>query len=198
MADISAKLVKELRERTGAGFMECKKLLGETGGDIEQAVDVYRKSGAKAAGKKAGRETREGWIGSYIHSNGKIGVLVEVNCETDFVAKNDTFQAFVKDICMHVAATNPQALTSAELPAELVERERSVILDSEEVKKKPEEFREKIVEGKMKKFFSEVCLLDQQFVKDDKMTIQELVNERIATIGENMSIRRFVRYELGG
>ncbi|MEM7165236.1 MAG: translation elongation factor Ts [Planctomycetota bacterium] len=195
--EISAQLVKQLRERTGAGFMECKKLLGETGGDIEQAVDLYRKSGAKAAGKKAGRATGEGAVGSYVHSNGKIGVLVEVACETDFVAKNETFQAFVKDLCMHVAATNPQALTSEELAPELVERERNVILESEEVQKKPEEFREKIVEGKMKKFFSEVCFLDQPFVKDDKLTIQELVNERIATIGENISIKRFVRYELG-
>lgn len=195
MSGISAKDVHELRKQTGAGMMDCKKALAEANGDMEQAADLLRKAlGAKAT-KKADRATNQGWIGHYVHSNGKIGVLVEVACETDFVAKNEKFQDFLKDLSMQIAAMRPLAVNSDELDPDLVEKEREFA--REEVKDKPAEMQEKIVEGKIKKWYAEVCLLNQAFVKDDKKTIQDLLTEMIATVGENMSIRRFVRLELG-
>ncbi|MFQ5654956.1 MAG: translation elongation factor Ts [Planctomycetota bacterium] len=195
MSEISASVVKELRQKTGAGFMDCKRALSESGGDVDAAADLLRKRGVELAAKKAGRATSQGWIGSYVHSNGRIGVLVELNCETDFVARNDKYQVFLKDLCMHVAAMNPLALTPEDLDPELVEKERSIYAD--QVKDKPDGVREKIAEGKLNKYFSEVCLLHQPFVRDDKKTVQEVLTEQIATIGENMSIRRFVRLEMG-
>lgn len=189
--------MKKLREMTGAGFMECKQALVATGGDLEKAAELNRKKGVEAAGKKASRATKEGWIGHYIHANGKIAVLVEVGCETDFVARNDQFQEFIRDLAMHVAATNPKSLAPEDLDPAIVAKERELIAESDEVKNKPVQVRDKIIEGKMKRFFSEVCFLEQPFVKDDKVTIRELLSSKIAKIGENMSIRRFVRFELG-
>lgn len=197
MAEISAAMVKELREKTGAGFMECKKALTENGGDTAKAAEHLRKKGVETAGKKADRATKEGWIGSYIHNNGKIGVLVEVACETDFVARNEQFQDFLRDLSMHIAAMNPLAMSEEDLDPAIVAKERELIGGSDEVKSKPEQVREKIIDGKMKKYMSEVCFLDQAFVKDDKQTIRELITAKIATIGENITVRRFVRFELG-
>jgi len=196
MSDISAKTVAELRKRTGVGIMECKKALRESDGDIENAIDLLRKRGAQLAAKKADRATNQGWIGSYVHSNGKIGVIVEVLCETDFVAKNEQFQILIKDIAMHIAAMAPQALTSDDLDPQLVAREREVYI--EQVKDKPENIRGNIVEGKLKKFYSEVCLMDQAFIKDDKKSIQQVVTDAIATIGENIQVTRFHRILIGG
>ncbi|MBC8260995.1 MAG: translation elongation factor Ts [Planctomycetia bacterium] len=195
MSDFSAKDVAELRKRTGVGMMECKKALLETSGDLEKAIDLLRSRGAQMAAKKAGRETNQGWIGSYVHSNGKIGVIVEVLCETDFVAKNDQFQELIRDIAMHIAAMNPQALVPEELDPELIERERAVFL--EQVADKPEAIRGNIVEGKLNKFFSEVCLIKQAFIKDDKKSIEQVVTDAIATIGENIQLTRFSRFEIG-
>ena len=196
MSDISAKTVAELRKRTGVGIMECKKALRESDGDIENAIDLLRKRGAQLAAKKADRATNQGWVGSYVHSNGKIGVIVEVLCETDFVAKNEQFQILIKDIAMHIAAMAPQALTSDDLDPQLVAREREVYI--EQVKDKPENIRGNIVEGKLKKFYSEVCLMDQAFIKDDKKSIQQVVTDAIATIGENIQVTRFHRILIGG
>lgn len=196
MSDISAKTVAELRKRTGVGIMECKKALRESEGDIENAIDLLRKRGAQLAAKKADRATNQGWIGSYVHSNGKIGVIVEVLCETDFVAKNEQFQILIKDIAMHIAAMAPQALTSDDLDPQLVAREREVYI--EQVKDKPENIRGNIVEGKLQKFYSEVCLMDQAFIKDDKKSIQQVVTDAIATIGENIQVTRFHRIQIGG
>ncbi|HCW45280.1 MAG TPA: elongation factor Ts, partial [Planctomycetes bacterium] len=179
----------------GVGMMECKKALLETSGDLEKAIDLLRSRGAQMAAKKAGRETNQGWIGSYVHSNGKIGVIVEVLCETDFVAKNDQFQELIRDIAMHIAAMNPQALVPEELDPELIERERAVFL--EQVADKPEAIRGNIVEGKLNKFFSEVCLIKQAFIKDDKKSIEQVVTDAIATIGENIQLTRFSRFEIG-
>ena len=196
MADIPASLVKDLRQQTGAPMMDCKKALAETGGDFDKAVEFLRKKGSATAAKKAGRTTSQGWVGHYIHSNGKIGVLVEVNCETDFVAKNDQFQELCRDLSMQVAAMSPLTVRPEELPSEEVERERAVF--TEQVKDKPAEVQGKIVEGKLKKWYSEVCLLEQSFVKDDKKSVQDYINEKIATIGENITVARFVRMQLGG
>ena len=196
MSDISAKTVAELRKRTGVGIMECKKALRESEGDIENAIDLLRKRGAQLAAKKADRATNQGWIGSYVHSNGKIGVIVEVLCETDFVGKNEQFQILIKDIAMHIAAMAPQALTSDDLDPQLVAREREVYI--EQVKDKPENIRGNIVEGKLQKFYSEVCLMDQAFIKDDKKSIQQVVTDAIATIGENIQVTRFHRIQIGG
>jgi len=195
MSEFSAKDVAELRKRIGVGMMECKKALLETSGDLEKAIDLLRSRGAQMAAKKAGRETNQGWIGSYVHSNGKIGVIVEVLCETDFVAKNDQFQELIRDIAMHIAAMNPQALVPEELDPELIERERAVFL--EQVADKPEAIRGNIVEGKLNKFFSEVCLTKQAFIKDDKKSIDQVVTDAIATIGENIQLTRFSRFEIG-
>jgi elongation factor Ts len=194
---ITAAQVNELRKSTGAGLMDCKKALTETGGDQEKAIDYLRKKGLAAASKKAGRVATEGVVGSYIHAGGKIGVLVEVNCETDFVAKNEAFQAFVKDIAMHIAAAAPQFVRREEVSAELLEREKDIYRAKAKETGKPDNIVEKIVEGQIGKFYGEICLLEQAFVKDTDKTIQTYLNETIAAIGENMSIRRFARFVLG-
>ena len=196
MAEISAGLVKELRERTGAGFMDCKRALEETGGDLDKAVALLRERGVAAAEKKAGREAREGLIGSYIHTGGKVGVLIEVNCETDFVARTDEFQKLVRDLAMQVAGLSPLYVDADAIPeAELAARKAELLAD-EAVAKKPENIRPQIVEGQLKKWFAQVCLYDQPF-RDEERTVRELITERIATIGENIRVRRFTRYSLG-
>ncbi|HOP39866.1 MAG TPA: translation elongation factor Ts [Geobacteraceae bacterium] len=194
---ITAAQVSELRKATGAGLMDCKKALTETGGDQEKAIDYLRKKGLAAASKKAGRAATEGAVGSYIHAGGKIGVLVEVNCETDFVAKNEAFQAFVKDIAMHIAAAAPQFVKREEVPAELLEREKDIYRAKAKETGKPDNIIEKIVEGQISKFYAEICLMEQAFVKDTDKSVQTYLNETIASIGENMSIRRFARFVLG-
>ncbi|MRR58279.1 MAG: translation elongation factor Ts [Deltaproteobacteria bacterium] len=194
---ISAAQVSELRKATGAGLMDCKKALAETGGDQEKAIDYLRKKGLAAASKKAGRVASEGVVGSYIHAGGKIGVLVEVNCETDFVAKNEAFQVFVKDIAMHIAAAAPQFVRREEVEADILEREKDIYRAKAKETGKPDNIIEKIVEGQVSKFYGEICLLEQSFVKDPDKTIQTYLNETISSIGENISIRRFCRYVLG-
>ncbi|MCX5687640.1 MAG: translation elongation factor Ts [Candidatus Omnitrophica bacterium] len=192
---ITADLVKKLREKTNAPMMDCKKALEESNGDLETAIDILRKRGQVVALKKAGRCTKEGVIGSYIHSNNKIGVLLEVNCETDFVARSEDFKQFVKNVSMHIAATSPSYVSREEVPGHILEREKNVLKES--VKNKPDNVLEKIVQGKIEKFYSEVCLVDQPFVKDDKITIKDYLNELIGKTGENILIRRFVRLQLG-
>lgn len=192
---IATDLIKKLREKTNAPMMDCKKALEESSGDLEIATDILRKKGQIVALKKAGRCAKEGVIGSYIHSNSKIGVLLEVNCETDFVARNEDFKQFVKNVSMHIAATSPSYVSREEVPGHILEREKNVLKES--VKNKPENIIEKIVQGKLEKFYSEVCLLDQPFVKDDKITIKEYLNELIGKIRENILIRRFVRFQVG-
>jgi len=196
---VSATDVKDLREKTGAGMMDCKKALTECDGDMEKAIDFLRKKGLSAAAKKADRIASEGLVGSYIHAGGKIGVLLEVNCETDFVAKTDDFQQLVKDLCMHIAAANPGYVRREEVPAAELDREKEIYKDQARQSGKPDNILDKIVEGKLEKFYSDVCLLDQVFVKDPdgKKKIKDLVTEKIAKIGENISIRRFSRYQLG-
>jgi len=196
--EIPAKLVAELRARTGAGMMDCKKALEETDGDLEKAVDVLRMKGAAKADKRAGREASEGVIGSYVHFDGSVGVLVELNSETDFVARTEDFKALAKDIAVHIAATNPLAVRIEDLPAELVARERKVYESQVAEQKKPENIRAKIVDGMMRKFYEERVLLEQKFVKDDKRTVGELVKELSGKTGEKVGIRRFARLELGG
>jgi len=194
---ISAQQVKDLREKTAAGMMDCKKALEECKGDMEKAVDWLRQKGLAKAAKKAGRTTGQGMIGSYIHSTGKIGVMVEIKCETDFVARTEAFQEFAKNIAMQIAAAAPLALDAESLDPALVAREREVYRQKALEEGKPEAVIEKIAEGAVKKYYKEVCLLEQPFIKDDKKTIRELLNETIATIGENMVIGRFVRMQLG-
>ena len=204
---ITAALVKELREKTGAGMMDCKKVLTETNGDIDKAIDLLREKGLAAAAKKAGRIAAEGVVTSYIHGNGRIGVGVEINCETDFVGKTDNFQNLAKDIAMQIAAANPTYLNREEVPADVIEHERTVLLEQakaeaeEDVKAgrkpKPEAVLEKMVNGRIEKYYKENCLMEQVFIKDSDKTITDLINENIATIGENINIRRFVRFELG-
>ena len=196
MAEVSASMVKELREKTGAGMMDCKKALAETGGDYAKAEEWLRKKGITGAAKKSGRVAAEGLVGTYVHG-GKIGVLVEVNCETDFVARNEDFQALVKDLAMHIAAASPLYVRREEVPAEALEKEKEIQRQQLREQKKPEQMIEKILEGKMGKYYETVCLLDQYWVKDDKKKISELVTEKIAKIGENISVRRFVRYQVG-
>ncbi len=195
--EISAQMVKDLREKTGAGMMDCKTALAESAGDMEKAIDALRKKGLSRAAKRAGRAAKEGMVGSYIHMGGKIGVLVEVNCESDFVARTDDFVAFVKDIAMQVAASSPQYLTSEDIPEAVLDREREIYRAQVQDTKKPENVIDKIVEGKLKKFHTEVCLLDQPFVKDPNISVAEHLTNMIAKIGENMIIRRFVRFQLG-
>lgn len=195
--EISAKDVKELRDRTGAGMMECKRALTEAEGDKEAAVDILRARGAATAAKRAERETREGAIGSYVHMGGKIGVLVEVNCETDFVAKNEQFQQLVRDIAMHIAAANPLTISREEISPEMVERERSVYREQMRESGKPEQIWDRIVDGKLEKFYAESALLEQPFVKNPDQTVQELVTEASAKTGEKIEVRRFTRYGLG-
>jgi elongation factor Ts len=194
---ISAQQVKDLREKTAAGMMDCKKALEECKGDMEKAIDWLRQKGLAKAAKKAGRSTEQGMIGSYIHSTGKIGVLVEIKCETDFVARTEAFQAFAKNIAMQIAAAAPLALDAESLDPALVEREREVYRQKAREEGKPDAIVEKIAEGAVKKYYKEVCLLEQPFIKDDKKSVQDLLNEAIATIGENMVIGRFVRMQLG-
>lgn len=195
--NITASDVKDLRQKTGAGMLDCKNALTEANGSFEKAVDVLRKKGLAKAAKKAGRIAAEGAVGTYIHANGQIGVLAEINCETDFVAKTDEFHEFVKDVCMHIAASNPQYLTPDEIPADIVAKEKEIAMDEAKQSGKPEKVLEKIAEGKIKKFYSEVCLLEQPFVKDTDKKIGDIVNEKIIKIGENIKIRRFTRFELG-
>ena len=197
MAEISAKLVKELREKTGAGMMDCKEALVASGGDLAEAVDFLRKKGLATAQKRAGRATSEGTLAAYIHMGGKLGVMVEVNSETDFVAKNDQFQEFAKNIAMHIAASNPLGIRPEDVPAEVVAKEREIYAVQAKETGKPEKVIEKIVEGKLKKFFEDNCLLQQRYVRNPDITVGDLLNELIAKIGENISIRRFVRYQVG-
>lgn len=197
MAEITAALVKELRERTGAGMMDCKKALSATDGDLEKAIDFLREKGLAAAAKKAGRVAAEGLVEAYIHGGGRIGVLVEVNCETDFVAKTDAFKELVKDIAMHIAATNPSYLKREEVPTAELEHEQAVLAEHARNEGKPEKIIEKMVAGRIEKYYKEVCLMEQPFVKDPDKTISDLITESIAKIGENISIRRFTRYQLG-
>ena len=196
MAEITAALVKELRERTGAGMMDCKKALSETNGDMDKAVDFLREKGLASVAKKASRIASEGLVESYIHG-GRIGVLVEVNSETDFVAKNEEFKAFVRDIAMQVAAVAPKYVSREEVPAEEVEHEKMVLTEQARGENKPEHIIEKMVEGRLEKFYEEICLLDQDFIKDPDKKIRDILNDLIAKIGENIKIRRFVRFEVG-
>jgi elongation factor Ts len=203
MSEITSQLVKTLREKTNAGMMDCKRALEEVGGDIEKAEDLLRKKGIMKAGSKSSRATKEGIIASYIHMQGKVGVLVEVNCETDFVAKNEAFREFVKDITLHIAAASPICVSRDQVPADLVAREREIAVAQieEEGKKsgkaKPANIIEKIVDGKIDKFLAGICLLDQAFIKNPDQTVSDLLKSKIAELGENMVIRRFVRYMVG-
>lgn len=194
---ITAAMVKELRETTGAGMMDCKKALTETNGDMEKAVDFLREKGLAAAAKKAGRVAAEGLVESYIHGGGRIGVLLEINCETDFVAKTDGFKALARDIAMQIAAANPSFVSRSEVPASVVEHEREVFRAQALNEGKPAHIVEKMVDGRVEKYYKEVCLLEQLFIKDTDKTITQLINESISKIGENINIRRFTRYQLG-
>jgi len=198
MATISSDTVKELREKTGAGIMDCKRALADSGGDLEKAIDLLRQKGLSAAAKKASREAKEGLVSSYIHGGGKIGVLVEVNCETDFVARNSEFQELVKDIAMQIAASNPSYVRREDVPADVLERERSIYKIQAKESGKPEHVLDKIVEGKVEKFYLETCLLEQPFIKESSVTINDMVQQKIAKIGENIIVKRFTRYQLGG
>jgi elongation factor Ts len=198
--EIRAEAVKELREKTGAGFMDCKKALTEVSGDLEQAVRWLREKGLAAAAKKAGRATSEGLVGTYLHAGGRIGVLVEVNCETDFVAKTPDFQNLVKELAMQVAAASPalpRYVRREEVPAEVVEQEREIYRAQAKSSGKPEKVIEKIAEGKIDKFLSDVCLLEQPFIRDPEKTVKDVVSEAIAKLGENINVRRFARFQLG-
>jgi len=194
---ISAQAVKELREKTGAGMMDCKKALQETGGDPEKAVNYLREKGIAKAASKAGRAAKEGIIYSYIHPGDKLGVLLEVNCETDFVARTDDFRNFVKDIAMHIAATDPASIRREEIDPKLVESERQIYRTQAINEGKPEKVVDKIVDGKLEKFYAESCLMEQGFVKNPDQTVKELVDETISKLGENMIVKRFVRFRLG-
>jgi len=197
MAEISAKLVKELREKTGTGMMDCKEALAASGGDMTKALEFLRKKGLATAQKRAGRATSEGAIAAYIHLGAKLGVMVEVNSETDFVAKNEQFQEFAKNIAMHIAASNPLAIRPEDVAAEIVAKEREIYAAQAKETGKPEKVIEKIVEGKLKKFFEDNCLLQQPYVRNPDITVGDLLNDLIAKIGENISIRRFVRFQVG-
>jgi elongation factor Ts len=195
---ISADMVKELREKTGAGMMDCKRALSETEGDIEKAIDYLRQKGLSDAAKRTGRTASEGVIGSYIHPGGKIGVLVEVNCESDFVARTEEFQLLVKDLAMHVAAANPLYLRREDVPEEAIAREKNIYEVQAKEGGKPERIVERIVQGKLEKFFQDVCLLEQPFVKDPDLSVNQRVSSAIAKLGENIVVRRFQRFQLGG
>lgn len=194
---ITAEMVKELRERTGAGMMDCKKALNETNGDMNKALEFLREKGLAAAAKKSGRIAAEGLVDAYIHGDGRIGVLVEVNIETDFAAKNEDFKSFVKDVAMQIAAAKPEYIKREEVPADLIEKEKEILRAQALNEGKPEKIVDKMVEGRIEKYYKEVCLLEQPFIKDPDKTIQQIMTEKIATIGENISIRRFVRFERG-
>ena len=193
----SSQLVKELREKTGAGILDCQKALNENGNDIDKSIDYLRQKGLAAAAKKAGRETNQGLVHSYIHMGGKIGVLIEVNCETDFVARNEEFRSFVNDLALQVAAGKPSFVRREEIPTEVVAKERMIYEGQAKELGKPPAAWPKIVEGKLEKFFQESCLLEQSFIKDPAVTIKDLVAQKIAKVGENMNVRRFTRYQLG-
>ncbi len=197
MANFGPKDIKTLREMTEAGMMDCKKALTETGGDMEKAVDLLRQKGLAVAAKRSGREAKEGIVEAYIHAGGKLGVMVEVVCETDFVAKTDDFKAFAKDIAMHIAAINPVAISRDEVPAELLQREKDIYINQAIESGKPQQIAEKMVTGKMEKYLSEICLLEQKFVKNPDLSVQDLLNEVILKMGENISIRKFTRYQIG-
>ena len=197
MADISAAMVKELREKTGAGIMDCKEALSECAGDMEKAIDFLRKKGLATAAKRAGRATSEGTVQSYIHLGGKIGVMVEVDCETDFVAKTDDFIEFAKNLAMHIAATSPVGITAEDVPEAIISRERAIYKDQALEMGKPEQMIDKIVNGKLNKFFKESCLMYQQYVKDPDKTISDYLNEVIAKTGEKITIKRFARFQVG-
>jgi len=193
--EISAKVVMALREKTNAGMMDCKKALAEAGGDIEKAETILRKKGITKAGSKGDRQTQEGIISSYIHMAGRIGVLIEVNCETDFVARNENFQAFVRDISLHIAAASPKFIRREEIPEALIAKEKEIA--AEQIKDKPAAIVEKIVQGKIDKIFAEQCLMEQAFIKNPDITIGDFVKSKIAELGENLVVRRFVRYAVG-
>ena len=195
--EITAKMVKELRDKTGAPMMDCKKALAETGGNLEKAVDELRKTGVAAAAKRAGRTTAEGAVGSYIHAGGKIGVLLEIACETDFVARTDDFQNLMKDVAMHVAATDPRFIRREQVTPEVIQREEAVHRDQAAASGKPAEIADRIVTGKMEKFYSESVLLEQAFVKNPDLTVADLVAEKVGKLGENIQVRRFARFRLG-
>jgi elongation factor Ts len=195
--DITADMVKDLRERTGIGMMECKSALAESQGDMDKAIEILRKRGHARAQAKACRAASQGIVGSYIHMNGRIGVLVEVNCESDFVARNAEFQELVKELAMQVAAAKPRYVSSEDVPADILAAEKEIIKAQLGDMKKPPEIMEKIVQGKLGKFFEEVCLLDQPYIREDKVKVRELVTQAVAKIGENIKVRRFVRFEIG-
>ncbi len=197
MAEITAAMVKELRQKTGLSMGECKKALVESGGDIEKAIDILRKKGLEAAAKKAGRTTAEGMVYAYIHPGSKLGVLVEVNCETDFVARNEQFQEMVKQIAIHIATAAPRFVSKDEVTPEVLEKEKEIYLEQAMAQGKPKNIAEKIVEGKLSKFYEENCLLEQPFFYDESVTVGQFLSQKIAEIGENMKIRRFARFEVG-
>lgn len=197
MSEISSAMVRELRDRTGAGMMDCKKALNEVGGDVEKALVYLREKGLAAAAKRASRTAAEGAVGSYIHAGGKIGVLVEVNCETDFVARTDDFQDLVRELAMQIAAASPRYLRREEVPADVVEQERAIFRTQAAESGKPEPVIEKIVNGKVEKFFGEICLLEQAYIKDPDRKVGDLVTDAIAKMGENLVVRRFARFQLG-
>ena len=196
MADISAELVKTLREQTGAGFMDCKRALVEADGDLEKATLILREKGLAAAAKKSSRDAREGLVSSYIHTGGRVGVLIEVNCETDFVARTDEFQKLVRDLAVQVAGLDPKYVDADQVPADVLAAKQAEFLADESIQKKPENIRQQIVDGQLKKWYTQVCLYDQPF-RDEERTVRELITEKIATIGENIRVRRFSRYSLG-
>jgi elongation factor Ts len=195
--DVSASVVKELRERTGAGMMDCKKALAETAGDVQKAIDYLRQKGLAAAAKKADRVAADGAVAAYVHAGGKLGALVEINCETDFVARTTEFQTLLKDIAMQVAAANPRYVRREEIPEAELDREKTIYRQQALESGKPEKIVDKIVEGKMERFYSEICLLEQSFIKDQDKKVSEIINNAIARLGENIQIRRFARYHLG-
>jgi len=197
MAAVTHEMVKDLREKTGAGIMDCKRALSDAGGDMDKALDILRQKGLAIAAKKAARETKEGLISSYIHAGGRIGVLAEVNCETDFVARNSEFQELVRDIAMQIAWSNPPFLRREDVPPSILEKEREIYRAQARETGKPEHVIEKIVGGKIEKFFNDSCLLEQPFIKDSSVTLNDLIRQKIAKTGENISIKRFVRYQLG-
>jgi len=194
---VSAQMVKELRDRTGAGMMDCKSALTEAKGDLESAIDLLRKKGLAAAAKKSGRVAADGLVSAYIHAGGKLGVLIEVNCETDFVARTEEFQELVKDLAMHVAAAEPRYVRREEVDADVLEREKAIYREQAQASGKPANVVEKIIEGKVEKYFAEICLLEQAFVKNPDQTVTQLVQEKVAKIGENIQVRRFARFKLG-
>jgi len=197
VAEVTSEMIKELREKTQAGMVDCKKALVETNGDMEKAVDFLRKKGLASADKKMGREVTEGIVASYIHSNSKIGVLVELKCATDFVARNEDFVILAKELAMQIAATNPQFVSTDQVPAELLDREKDIYREQMKTSGKPENVIEKIVEGKVAKYYSEVCLLEQEYIKDGSVKIKDLIKNKIAIFGENIEVGKFARFQIG-